>query len=51
MYWTDYRGTDKIQRANLDGTNVQDLVTGSDGLRVLPYGIALDIASQQDILV
>jgi hypothetical protein len=26
MYWTDW-GTDKIQRANLDGTNVEDLVT------------------------
>ena len=26
MYWTD-AGTDKIQRANLDGTQVEDLVT------------------------
>ena len=27
MYWTDL-GTNKIQRANLDGTMVEDLVTG-----------------------
>ena len=40
IYWTDY-GTDKIQRANLDGSNVQDLVTS--GLTT-PVGIALDIA-------
>ena len=40
MYWTD-SGTDKIQRANLDGSNVQDLVTR--GLRY-PSGIALDVA-------
>ena len=37
MYWTDY-GTDKIQRANLDGSGVEDLVTGL----TLPYGLALD---------
>ena len=40
IYWTDY-GTDKIQRVNLDGSNVQNLVTR--GLDV-PAGIALDIA-------
>ena len=40
LYWTD-TGTDKIQRANLDGTNVQDLVT--TGLE-RPDGIALDLA-------
>jgi len=34
MYWTD-AGTDKIQRANLDGTNVQDLVTGLVGLKYI----------------
>ena len=39
IYWTDW-GTDKIQRANLDGSNVQDLITG---LRA-PSGIALDVA-------
>ena len=39
MYWTD-RGTDKIQRADLDGSNVEDLVTsGLSG----PFGIALDL--------
>ena len=41
MYWTDDR-TKKIQRANLDGTNVQDLVT--TGLE-LPESIALDRTS------
>ena len=39
IYWTD-AGTDKIQRANLDGSNVQDLVT--KGLTT-PVGIALDV--------
>ena len=42
MYWTDL-DTKKIQRANLDGSNVQDLVTRTQGLS-LPGGIALDIA-------
>ena len=40
MYWTDTR-TDKVQRANLDGTNIQDLVTV--GLSH-PSGIAVDVA-------
>ena len=40
MYWTD-EGTDKIQRAALDGSGVEDLVTS--GL-MDPYGIALDVA-------
>ena len=40
IYWTDY-GTDKIQRANLDGSNIVDLVT--QGLES-PDGIALDVA-------
>ena len=40
IYWTDY-GTEKIQRVNLDGSNVEDLVT--QGLRY-PRGIALDVA-------
>ena len=39
MYWTDW-GTDKIQRANLDGSNIEDLVT--QGLSS-PSGIALDV--------
>ena len=40
IYWTDFE-TKKIQRVNLDGSNVQDLVT--QGLRS-PRGIALDVA-------
>jgi DNA-binding beta-propeller fold protein YncE len=40
MYWTDL-GIDKIQRVNLDGTNMEDLVT--TGL-IAPRGIALDVA-------
>ena len=39
MYWID-PATDKIQRANLDGSNVTDLVT--TGLSN-PVSIALDI--------
>ena len=41
MYWTDF-GTDKIQRASLDGSNVEDLV--ASGLSY-PIGIALDVAA------
>ena len=41
MYWTD-TGTNKIQRGNLDGTDVVDLVTL--GLSSNPFGIALDVA-------
>ena len=51
IYWTDwgtgwgvdegtYWGTGKIQGANLDGSNVQNLVTGL----IAPDGIALDVA-------
>ena len=39
MYWTDWR-TDKIRRANLDGSAVEDLVAGL----TTPAGIALDVA-------
>ncbi len=40
MYWTD-GGTRKIQRSNLDGSGVEDLVTtGLSG----PEGIALDVS-------
>jgi DNA-binding beta-propeller fold protein YncE len=39
VYWTDY-GTDKIQRADLDGANVVDVIT--TGLS-LPRGVDLDI--------
>ena len=41
LYWTDW-GTDRIQRANLDGSGIEDLVVGGglDG----PDGLALDTA-------
>lgn len=39
VYWTD-SGTDKIQRADLDGSNVEDLVTGF----AFPAGLAVDPA-------
>ena len=38
MYWTDV-GSSTIQRANLDGSEVHDLVTRGV---ILPVGIALD---------
>ena len=37
MYWSDV-GADKIQRANLNGSNIQDLVS-----RVKTWGITLDV--------
>ena len=40
MYWVDQR-SDKIQRANLDGSNVEDLVTGLAS----PRRLALDVAA------
>ena len=39
MYWSDW-GTDRIQRANLDGSEIEDLV--ATGLNE-PYGLALDL--------
>lgn len=42
IYWTD-RATEKIQRADLDGQNIEDLVTGLS----LPQGIALDPANSK----
>ena len=40
MYWTD-DSADRIQRANLDGSDIENLITqGLDD----PYGIALDVA-------
>ncbi len=39
MYWTD-TGTDKIQRANLDGSNIEDLVNTELNS---PWGIAVDL--------
>lgn len=43
IYWTNQRWGDgsKIQRANLDGSNIEDLITG---LEERPTSIALDIA-------
>ncbi len=41
MYWTDW-GTDKIHRANLDGSQVETLIsTGLD----IPEGLALDVSA------
>lgn len=42
IYWTD-SGTGKIQRANLDGSNIEDLITGLSE----PSGIALDQTSNK----
>ena len=41
MYWTDI-GSSKIQRANLDGSEVENLVTTPAVFT--PIGIALDVA-------
>ena len=43
VYWTD-PGTASIQRANLDGSSIEDLVPA--GLE-LPHGIALDVAGSK----
>ena len=45
MYWTDsgVRGAGKIQRANFDGSNVEDIITGLP----FPHVIALDVASRK----
>ena len=43
IYWTDF-SNHKIQRANLDGTEVEDLVI-SDIFK--PYGIALDLTNAE----
>ena len=42
MYWTNAGSRDRIQRANIDGSNVEDLVT--TGLRD-PIDIALDLTA------
>ena len=47
MYWTD-EATGKIQRANIDGSNIEDLVTSPDWIK--PEAIALDVARRQDVL-
>jgi hypothetical protein len=45
LYWADQGETAKIQRANLDGSDVEDLVV--DPVVQHPYGIALDQAKGQ----
>jgi sugar lactone lactonase YvrE len=39
LYWTDVV-TDKIQRSNLDGSGIEDLVTATSGVSI-PSGLAL----------
>jgi len=47
MYWTEGRSSsNKICRANLDGTNTETLYTSADGLDY-PCGIALDVAHRK----
>ena len=43
MYWTDV-GTHKIQRADLDGSNIEDLITTE---LIYPEGIALDLTGKK----
>ena len=38
MYWSNWPPTNKIQSANLDGSNIKDIAPGRGGLE----GIALD---------
>ena len=40
MYWTDI-DTNKVQRANLNGSGVEDLLTNANGL-VDPSGLAIE---------
>ena len=40
IYWVDYR-TNKIRRANLNGTNAEDLITDLSS----PRGMALDLGN------
>ena len=47
MYWADGLA-DKIQRADLDGSNVEDLITTGLGI---PIGIALDLRAPPAIPV
>ena len=57
MYWTDFGevgtgaqyGKENIKRANLDGSNVQTLVSRAQGI-LLPGGIGLAVAGWQDVL-
>jgi hypothetical protein len=46
VYWTEYN-TRKIRRANLDGSNVQDVVTNFLGTYTAPRGISLDLTNSK----
>ncbi len=45
VYWTEFSGSPSglIQRANLDGTNIENVVTGAS----FPFRIALDVAGDK----
>ena len=43
VYWTDL-GANKIQKASLDGTNIQDIATGFLGR---PVSITLDLPNEK----
>ena len=43
VYWLD-ASYHRIRRANLDGTNIQDIITGLD---TWPTGIALDLVDRK----
>jgi sugar lactone lactonase YvrE len=45
LYWADQGSTAKIQRSNLDGSDVEDLVV--DPVVQHPYGLVLDPDAQQ----
>ena len=45
MYWA-HDSPDKIQRANLDGSNIEDLITSDTGLRG-PRSITLDLTEEK----
>ena len=42
IYWTD-NGTNKIQRADLNGSNIEDVITGLGD----PRGLALDLTAEK----
>jgi hypothetical protein len=46
MYWVD-EFQHKVQRANLDGSNVEDLVTSVTSGIVNPVGFALDLVADK----
>ncbi len=42
LYWTDFGATDRIQRADLDGANVETVVRRGLGT---PFGLAVDVSA------